>query len=308
MNGGLLGVLQGFTTISAVVGLGWLLADRGVLDAVAQRTLGHLAFFVASPALLLIVMAKAPVAQVFSLHLLVATVSAVLVMLIGWALARRRWHLGHSESLLAALTVGYVNSANLGIPIAVYVLGDATYAAPILLIQLLVFTPLAMVLLDADLPGAHPGVAARIRSLFANPITLGALAGLAVSLSGVRLPAVVTDPLGLVANLAIPCMLIAFGISLRLGQRPGRGRRRLATLTALKLAVQPAVAVALSLALGLRGHEVLASAVMAALPTAQNIFTYALRYDRGVDLTRDTILVTTLGSLPAVLVIALLLA
>ena len=45
--------------------------------------------------------------------------------------------------------------------------------------------------------------------------------------------------------------------------------------------------------------------VMAALPTAQNIFTYSLRYDRGVYLTRDTIFVTTLASAPVILVAAL---
>jgi predicted permease len=44
---------------------------------------------------------------------------------------------------------------------------------------------------------------------------------------------------------------------------------------------------------------------MAALPTAQNIFTYSLRYDRGVYLTRDTIFVTTLASAPVILVAAL---
>ncbi len=47
---------------------------------------------------------------------------------------------------------------------------------------------------------------------------------------------------------------------------------------------------------------------LAALPTAQNVFTYAYRYDRGTALARDTILVTTVLSIPALLVIAALLA
>ena len=43
---------------------------------------------------------------------------------------------------------------------------------------------------------------------------------------------------------------------------------------------------------------------MAALPTAQNIFTYSLRYDRAIFLTRDAIFVTTFGSIPVILVAA----
>jgi malonate transporter and related proteins len=48
--------------------------------------------------------------------------------------------------------------------------------------------------------------------------------------------------------------------------------------------------------------------VIAALPTAQNIFTFALRYDRGVILARDMIFVTTLLSVPVILIITWLLA
>ena len=79
----------------------------------------------------------------------------------------------------------------------------------------------------------------------------------------------------------------------------------MATLSGLKLVGQPVIAASLGAALGLRGHELFAVVVMAALPTAQNIFTYSLRYDRGVYLTRDTIFVTTLASAPVILVAAL---
>ena len=33
---------------------------------------------------------------------------------------------------------------------------------------------------------------------------------------------------------------------------------------------------------GLAGHDLLAVTVIAALPTAQNVFNFAMRYDRGV--------------------------
>ncbi|GMA30240.1 hypothetical protein [Litorihabitans aurantiacus] len=48
--------------------------------------------------------------------------------------------------------------------------------------------------------------------------------------------------------------------------------------------------------------------MIAALPTAQNVFTYAVRYDRGVALARESVLVTTIVSVPVVLLAAALLA
>jgi malonate transporter and related proteins len=48
--------------------------------------------------------------------------------------------------------------------------------------------------------------------------------------------------------------------------------------------------------------------VIAALPTAQNVFTFAMRYDRAVILARDVIFVATLLSVPAIIVITALLS
>ncbi|MEN9621379.1 MAG: hypothetical protein RL499_1572, partial [Actinomycetota bacterium] len=44
------------------------------------------------------------------------------------------------------------------------------------------------------------------------------------------------------------------------------------------------------------------------LPTAQNVFNYAMRYDRAVVMARDAVLITTVLSVPALVVVAALLA
>jgi malonate transporter len=113
-------------------------------------------------------------------------------------------------------------------------------------------------------------------------------------------------PVSMVANLAVPAMLLAFGVSLRLGQRPGRAIGRVVTLALLKIVAMPFAALLIGVAMGLGGHELFSVVVMAALPTAQNIFTYSLRYDRAVYLTRDTIFVTTMATVPAILLVTVL--
>ena len=57
------------------------------------------------------------------------------------------------------------------------------------------------------------------------------------------------------------------------------------------------------LVFGLRGTALFGVVLLAALPTAQNVFNYAQRYERGVILARDTVLITTIGAVP-VLVLA----
>ena len=77
---------------------------------------------------------------------------------------------------------------------------------------------------------------------------------------------------------------------------------------ALKNAVMPVVAFVLAkFAFGMSDELVYACTVMAALPSAQNMYQYALRYDRATVITRDIVLLTTVLSLPVMLVIAWLL-
>ena len=58
---------------------------------------------------------------------------------------------------------------------------------------------------------------------------------------------------------------------------------------------------------GLDDTALYAVTVLAALPTAQNVFNYAQRYETGEILARDTVFITTLGCLPVLLGLALLL-
>ena len=62
-----------------------------------------------------------------------------------------------------------------------------------------------------------------------------------------------------------------------------------------------------NLFLGLSDELVYACTIMGALPTAQNMYQYALRYQTGTVVARDVILLTTISSLPVMLLIAWLL-
>ena len=311
------GVLAGFAIIGIIIGLGFLLAQLKILDATAQGVLTRVAFYVASPALMITVLGGTEVRRLLSANLIASLGSVAIAATLAIVFAKLVWRRDSGDTVVAAFCSAYVNAGNLGLPIAAYALGDAALVAPMLLAQLLILQPSGLAMLDAITQVPTPGVSSRrlllirITAPLRNPLAVGSLIGLALALTGIQLPVAINEPLTLVGGMAVPSMLLAYGISLRLGPRPGAGEPpiQVASLVTLKLIVQPMAAYLIgAYAVGLTGHDLLAVTVIAALPTAQNVFTFAMRYDRGVILARDTIFVATLLSVPAILIITWLLA
>ncbi|NQX25750.1 AEC family transporter [Microbacteriaceae bacterium VKM Ac-2854] len=300
------GVLVGFGTLAVVVAVGWLVARVGLIDAAGRVMLSKLVFSVATP-LLLFQNLSSPGAELsVSAAFLVAGVSAVLIAVAYLLVARFAWRRPLAESVAGAMGASVANSTYLGIPISVYVLGDASYVAPLLFFQIIFFTPLLTTLLRMGASGAAPSARSILRAVFGNPVLIGALAGVIVGALGWRLPTVLSDPIGLIGAMAVPGALLAFGMSLH-GSRPlgeREWRRDALSATALKLVLQPVLAWLLALALGLSGHALLAVVVCAALPTGQNVFISATAIGRGGVLTRDVVFLTTVGSVPVLLLVA----
>ena len=311
------GVLAGFAIIGIIIALGFLLAQLKILDATAQGVLTGVAFYVASPALMITVLGGTDVHRLLSANLIASLGSVVLAATIAILLTRLVWKREAGDTVIEAFCSAYVNAGNLGLPIAAYALGDAALIAPMLLAQLLILQPSGLTVLDAitQVPAAGTSrgrlLLIRLSRPFRNPLAMGSLLGLVLALTGIKLPVIINAPLTLIGGMAIPSMLLAYGISLRLGPRPGAGEPpiQVATMVSIKLILQPIAAYLIgAYAVGLTGHDLLAVTVIAALPTAQNVFTFAMRYDRGVILARDTIFVATLLSVPVILAITWLLA
>jgi malonate transporter len=178
----------------------------------------------------------------------------------------------------------------------------------VLLLQLLVITPIALFTLD--LHGQGGGSWGALLVPLRNPLVLAILAGLSTSSLGWGPPDLVLAGLAAIGQAAVPVILIAFGIALT-GRRvlaPGSGRKEILLATGIKVALMPAVAFFVArYVLGLGKHEVLTVVLLAALPTAQNVFNYADRYQTDVVLARDVVLLTTLASLPVLLLLSVVL-
>lgn len=300
-------ILAAFGGLWAITAVGWLIGRHRLLGANADTVLARLVFFVAAPALLLVTLVTIPLAGVVTSAFLPFLASTLVVAAATVVIARVRWRLPVGEATVATMCASYVNGGYLGIPVAAFVLGDVSYAVPVLLFQVLLAGPVALAVLDSG-----RGSGRMLRALLAlpvrNPVLAACAVGLPVAVVGWTPPPELLWPFEVVGNSAIPLAVLALGLSLG-GARPLRNGPEAEiryAVVALKVVAQPAVAYLVGrYLLGLDGVLLLAGVVMSALPTAQNAFVYATRFGRAPGLARDAVLLSTLAAAVSLLGIAL---
>jgi predicted permease len=307
-----LGVLTGFAIIGVVILIGYGVGRARILGSNAanvQYVLSRLAFFVLSPCLLFTVLAEADVHELFSRVLAVSAISALVAILLFLVISLLVWRRPLAEAVIGGAASGYINANNIAIPVAVYVLGNAALSAPVLLLQLVVFAPIILTVLDMSSSG-RTSIGRILSQPIRNPLIIASLLGVIVAVAGIKLPTPVLAPFTLIGGAAVPVVLLAFGMSLH-GQRilqAGTNRRDVVLASVIKLVVMPLVAWAVGrFVFGLENTVLFGVVLLAALPTAQNILNYAQRYERGVTLARDTVLITTVGAVPVLVLAAALL-
>jgi len=306
----MVGVLIGFAIIVAVIAVGYLIGRLDLLGEQAQHVLSRLAFFVLSPALLFTVLSQADVSHLFSALLPISAIAAIVNIALFLVVSLLFWRRPLPDATIGALASGYVNANNIGLPVSVYVLGDASSSAPVILLQLIVLAPIALTVLDVTTSG-RVSVGRILLQPVRNPLIIGSLLGVIVAVTHLKLPAPVLAPFELVGGAAVPVILLTFGMSLH-GSRvlaPGTDRRDVVLASSLKLAAMPVVAWLLGqFVWHLHGHRLFVVVVLAALPTAQNVFNYAQRYGVATVLARDAVLITTALSIVVLVIVAALLA
>ncbi|MFD2795541.1 AEC family transporter [Promicromonospora vindobonensis] len=321
------GVLLGFAIVLVLVAVGFVAAWLLPGEAHAmQRGISPLVYYITNPALMFLLMSNADLGAVLRTYtpiaLITAAATGILYAVVAGGLLRRR----AGPVAAGAMASSYVNAGNIGVPIALYAVGSAAPVVSVLIAQLLVIAPLYLAVFawcrhradralgdgtgdEGGAGGGTGGLGATLGRSLANPVTVATALGLAAATFSVDLPAVLAQPVEMLGNASVPLLLLLFGLSLR-GQRPmGREARAEVLLgTALKALVMPALAWATGRFLfGLDGIELLGVVLMAALPTAQNVFLFAGHFRLATTSVRDVTLLSMVLALPVSLVVTVLL-
>jgi predicted permease len=304
------GVLVAFAVIGLLIGVGYLAARVGLIAVDQGPALNRISFYIFSPALLFSVLAQTSVENIFSSVIIVVLISSLATAALFVLLSRMFFRRSLSDTTIGAAASTYLNSNNIGLPISLFVIGDLTYFAPLLILQLVFFMPVVLAILESA-TSKVTSVRKVLLGALLNPLILASGLGYLVSLNHVVLPEIVIQPLATLGAAAVPLLLFAYGISLR-GQRVfhADGDRPVSIAAAiLKSLAMPIIAFVVgSTVFHLPPHQLFAAVILTSLPTAQNMYTYATVYKSEVFAVRDVVFTTTIVSLPLMFFIAAIMA
>ncbi|MDO5726760.1 MAG: AEC family transporter [Bowdeniella nasicola] len=304
-------VINGLAVIWLVIGIGYGAGKMSILTPAAQAPLNRLVYHFALPAYVFLALAEANLPAVLGAPLVTAALSATLASLTFIILARWCWRATAADLVIGGMSSGLANIGYLGIPLAHYLLGSTLAAIPVLLFQLAFFSPLWFTLADIVSPHHHPSLANIARAICFNPLLWAAVMGMGVSLVDWTLPWVAREVLSIVAGAAVPCILIAFGLSF-IGTSPrafSATAAMVVSATVTKIIWQPLLAFAIAhWGFAMTGADLYATVAMAGLPTAQNAYVAAYRAGASEQLATGTVMATTIFVTPTLAVIAALLA
>jgi malonate transporter and related proteins len=187
---------------------------------------------------------------------------------------------GVSQTIFAMGTI-FSNNVLLGIPLAKIILGDASLPAVSLVV---VFNSLILwTLVTVSVEWARNrdvslrGFATTARSVVLNPVVSSVLLGIAFSFTGLSMPRVATETLGLMSQAAVPMSLIVLGMGLA-EYGIGEGVAPSIVLSLLKLVAAPLLVYAIARALSLPAIETQAVVMLASLPVGANVYIMARQF------------------------------
>ncbi len=255
-------ILAGLVPSFLLVGLGGLV--RGRLSDNAWTGLDRLNFEILFPALLFTAAASRPM-DVSRVMVIGPAVWAILTLGLVAGYAARRFGPDRFLDFAGAWQTAWRFNTAMGfVAVATLTHADAAMMAVVAGMAVPVANIFAVTALSR---GGNLGLLATAKRVALNPFLLASVGGVAVGLSGLSVPHLIMAPLGLLAQAAIPIALISVGATM-----DWRALTRLTPfsgiLVGIKLALLPAVTLAVCLALGADPAITSILTMFAALPTA----------------------------------------
>jgi malonate transporter len=262
--------------------------------------------YVALPALFFQMLANTPVERltewsfifgsVFATYMVFSVMFVASVLLSGGEIR---------ESTIKGLAAAYGNIGYMGPGLALLAFGEEA-AVPVALIfcfeniMHFAIAPMMMALAGADRSSPLQLAGSVVRKIVLHPFIIATAAGVLAAALHLSVPGPIDRFLEYLSRAAAPCALFAMGVTLAL--RPlNRVPVELGPIALLKLAVHPAACyLMLSWVGDFSATWVFTAVLLAALPTATNVFVIAQQYGVWVQRASASILLTTVLSVGSV--------
>ncbi|MBW9087454.1 AEC family transporter [Rhizobium wenxiniae] len=258
--------------------------------------------YAALPALFFKLVSRTPIGELTRIDFILGEIAAVYLVfavafLTGYVLRRNSFE----DCTIQSFTAAYGNIGYMGPGLALLAFGEKA-AVPVALIVCLenaahfIMAPAMMAMAGDDARPKHRIALSIVQKVALHPFILSTALGFACAASGQQLPGPALKLVDYLAQAAAPCALFAMGVTLAL--RPvKRIPAELGYLAGLKLIVLPlSVYLVLSLVGDFDPVWMHTAMLLAALPTATNVFVISQQYGVWQERASASILIITLLS------------
>ncbi len=302
----MLEVLSVTGPIYLVILIGFLTTRAGWFTQVEMRVFGKFVIKLALPSLVFSAVAQRQILEILDVGYLLAYLAGSLAVLgLGLLWCRRIAGLNATTSTIYVMGMTCSNSGFVGYPILLLMMAPVAGVALALnmIVENVIMIPLLLTLAERSRSRAgtwHRQLGQALARLATNPLIIGLLAGLAVSLSGGALPQWMARTVTMFAMASGALSLFVIGGTLVGLPMQGMGRRVMPIVLG-KLVFHPAAVLLAVLALPMIGLPALdpslrmAAVLMAAMPMMGIYSILAQAYGQE-DFSSAAVLVTTIGS------------
>lgn len=261
--------------IFAMIGLGYVIRERGFLGEDFWRPAERLTYFVLFPILIVETLAGAELAGLTVLPMAAATISAILIMTLVALAARKALKLGGPGFTSLYQGVVRMNTyIGLATAAALWNAAGLTLAAIAVAIIVPTVNVLSVAALARFVPAGAPSTTQVAGRLARNPLILACLIGIALNLAGIGLPPVAAPTLDILGQAALPLGLMAVGAGLDFRVMREAAHPVFAA-TGLRLLAMPAIAALTCWAFDVQGLTAAVVILFSATPTATSAYILA---------------------------------
>ena len=230
------------------------------------------------------------------LPVLVVAIGIVAVFGISWLIVPR-FVKDRTQIPVMVQGIYKCNYAILGIPIAQSIYGGNVGIASVIAVILVPLNNPLSALIFERYTGASSSPLKIAYKVLTNPLVVGSLVGLVLNLTGIVIPSwIMTGIVSKISGLTTPLSMIALGASLEFGHiRKYRVHLTWAVLG--RLVFVPMLVLPISIALGLRGMNLVSVMIFATSPNAVNSYSTAVAMGGDADLANEIVVMSSILSM-----------
>lgn len=298
-------LLEVILPVFIVIGFGYFsvwkdwFSDSGV-DALMRFTQGF-----AIPCLLFRAIANLDLAAYFNPPILFSYyLAATLAFFVAFGLARVVFKRSWPDCVAIGFCCLFSNSVLLGLPITERAYGENALAANYAIIAInapfCYFFGITAMEIARNTGGTIAATARRIFSaIFHNALIIGIGLGFLVNLTGLPLPAVLTDAIDMMIRAAIPAALFGLG-GVLVRYRPEGDLKTILMVCCVSLIVTPAITWTLAHALDLSRDALRSALITSAMAPGINSYLFANMYGAARRVAASSVLIGTALSIPSI--------